>query len=108
VTEEHGNVHLGIKTNETRTGAATGMVNATEVIGNVNENVTVTVTEIVTGTGEMMSGKTAMAIEQVYHRAFLLQCPMTGRSQLDLTLGITGTVSVKMDWARDEDPPMMM
>lgn len=104
-------MHWPTKTSETRTAAGIDTVIANEVsaTGSENETVIVTVTETVIGIGEMMSERTGIPTEPCRRLGVsLLQCLRTGRFQLDPTLGITGTARVKMDWARDDDPPMMM
>jgi phosphoribosyl-ATP pyrophosphohydrolase len=69
VIGEHGNVHWGTKTSETRTAVATGTAIATEVIETASENViaTVTVIGIVTDIAEMMFEKSAMLAAEVQH-----------------------------------------
>jgi len=71
-------------------------VTATEA--NENEIATVSVTEIVTGIAEMMSGKTAILPVEVHLRLVsLLPCQRTEPFQPDLTLGITETVLATRD-----------
>jgi len=87
--------------------AGTDTVIATGVIETASENVIaiVTVTGIVTGIGETMSEKIANLAAEIHHPVFLLQSQRTARFQLGLTLGTTGMVRLRMDWAKDEDLP---
>ncbi|KAF7355034.1 THO complex subunit 2 [Mycena sanguinolenta] len=91
---------------EIETADGIGMVNATET-ANESGIVNAIVTRTVTAIAEMMSVKIVRLPAAV--QPLLLHQPQsqkTGHFPLDLTLGITETVRVKMDWAKDEDPLM--